>query len=373
MALLLSLSAALLLAAYAGYPLAMMLRARAAPRPLRMGGEVPARWSVIVCARDEAAVIGRKLASVLAEAPGAEVIVVDDGSRDGTAEAAARPGVRVIARPVPGGKAAALACGAAAATGEILVLTDARQPLAPGSIAALLAPFSDPTVGAVSGELALPAQKGALGLYRRMDDALRRAEAASGSSVGVTGALWALRRGLFVAPPPGLILDDLFLPLWVARMGFRVVVAPNARAFDEASPDPARERRRRTRTLAGNFQLLGACPWLLLPGRNPLLLRLVGHKLLRLVAPLALAGVLVASVGLWPAPVAVLALVGQGLLYGLAAAASASWFTRVGGPIGMLGRACHAFVLLHAAVVLGAYHVLRGREGRLWRDGEVGA
>src|SRR5437763_1586522 len=83
-----------------------------------------------------------------------------------------------------------------------------------------------------------------------------RAEAAAGSSVGATGALWAMKRALWTPLPSGILLDGLYQPLCVARQGARVTVEPLARVRDAASPDPARELRRRTRTLAGNLQLV---------------------------------------------------------------------------------------------------------------------
>src|SRR5262249_13448061 len=144
-----------------------------------------------------------------------------------------------------------------------------------------------PEIGAVTGELALP-PGGVLGFYRRYDDWIRRAEASRGSSIGVTGALWALRRSLFTPVPPDTLADDLFLPMMVIAQRRRVVCAPAARALDSVPHDPRLEFRRRVRTLAGNFQLLGLAPWLLSPRRNPAFFAFVSHKLLRLASPLLL-------------------------------------------------------------------------------------
>src|SRR4051812_25381002 len=111
------LSLSLLAFTYAGYPLLMWLLARLRPRPLapEPTGDPPT-VSVIIPARDEAQVIGAKIESVLAQADAAsrlELIVVDDGSRDATAQAAAAAGatcdrVRVLERAAPSGKATAL-------------------------------------------------------------------------------------------------------------------------------------------------------------------------------------------------------------------------------------------------------------------------
>lgn len=398
-------SLALLAMTYAGYPLAMLALARLRARP--WPGVEPDRAascssttvSVIIPARDEEAVLARKLESVLAQPwprDRLEVIVVDDGSRDGTDEQVRRfeaRGVRLVSLPRAAGKAVAINAGVAASVGEVVVLTDARQPLEPGALPWLVAPLvGATTVGAVSGELALDGGAAArshdegLGAYRHMDDALRRAEAASGSAVGVTGALWALRRALFVPLPRGLLLDDLYLSLWVARRGRRVVVAPRARVRDVASPSPAHELRRRIRTLAGNFQLLRVAPWLLSPRDNPLFLRLLGHKLLRLIAPLALVAAAFSNLVLaLPAdrtPLYLATLAVQVAGYALAAWARPPQKLGGGlgagapGPLDRLARLCRSFVFLHVAAGYALWRFLRHEEHLLWRDGtreEAGA
>src|SRR5262249_24733755 len=151
---------------------------RLRPRPVAADRRLHPLLTVIVPARDEARVLPRKLASIAAQGwpeDRLEVLVIDDGSADDTAAVAERAGgVRGLRLGAPLGKAAALQRGVEAARGEILVLTDARQPLATGALVELVAPLADPTVGAVSGELALAPGGGGLGLYRRLDDALRR-------------------------------------------------------------------------------------------------------------------------------------------------------------------------------------------------------
>src|SRR5947209_970516 len=116
----------LLLFTYAGYPLLMAVWARLRRRPVRFAlprtSFVPS-VSVVIPGRDEARVIGKKIASVLAQgwpADRLQLIVVDDGSRDGTAEAARRAAdccnaaIEVIELAAPSGKAAALNAGVAA-------------------------------------------------------------------------------------------------------------------------------------------------------------------------------------------------------------------------------------------------------------------
>jgi cellulose synthase/poly-beta-1,6-N-acetylglucosamine synthase-like glycosyltransferase len=369
---LLLLALAALVYTYIGYPILAALRAPSGVLPV--GSPLRhASVTVIIAARDEARVLPRKLASLFAQGypmDRVQVLVVSDGSRDETAEVArqADPAVEVLERPTPAGKPSALNLAAGHSRGEILVLTDARQPLRPGALEALVAPFSDPTVGAVTGEIDLGAGRAGSetpGLYRRYDDWIRRSEARRGSAIGVTGALWALRRSLFTPLPPGTLADDLFLPLMVVAQGKRVVCAPAARATDEATDDLRHDFRRRVRTLAGNFQLIAGAPWLLRPDRNPAFFSFVSHKVLRLTSPLWLALLFLGSLlGAGTLPAALLAL--QIALYGFALAGC--FATSVPGRIGACARASLAFVSVNAAVVAAGLAIARGRGDRLWRS-----
>jgi hypothetical protein len=94
-----------------------------------------------------------------------------------------------------------------------------------------------------------------------------------------------MRRELFEPLPHGTVLDDVLVPMRVAATGRRVVFEPRAIAWDQPSQLPEQERRRKIRTLAGNYQLIQLAPWLIDPWRNPLWFRFVSHKLLRLMAP----------------------------------------------------------------------------------------
>lgn len=101
------------------------------------------RISVIIPARDEAQALPDCLRGVLAAVPGCELIVVDDGSSDGTAVIAAELGACVISHPYPKGNGAAVKTGARAATGEILVFMDADGQHRPEDIPRLLAKLEE--------------------------------------------------------------------------------------------------------------------------------------------------------------------------------------------------------------------------------------
>lgn len=285
---------------YAGYWL--VLRVFARRRPVQPAAIEPT-VSVVIAARNEGPHLAAKLRNLAAldyPAHRLQIIVVSDGSSDETPAVLAEfPEVIAVLLPVAGGKALALNEGVRRATGDLLLMLDVRQRLDADVLQRLLPPFADETVGAVSGELLLEAEDGtpsteALGIYWKIEKAVRRMESESGSVVGVTGAVYMMRRALYQPLPAGLVLDDVLVPMQVARQGRRVLFQPAAVARDRIFAEPGKEFRRKVRTLTGNLQLVQLAPWLL-RSANPLLFRFVSHKLLRLVVPFLLVTMLVAS------------------------------------------------------------------------------
>lgn len=345
--------------AYAGYPALVWWLARHRPHPAVRQPLRP-RVSVVIAAWNEAQHIATKVEGLAQqEYPSEllEVIVACDGSRDGTpwfAERARRlwgDRLHVLWSDEHRGKAAALDAAVAEAKGEVLVFTDARQPLSPDAITALVERFADPEVGAVGGELVL-GEGAPVGVYWRYEAALRRLESQAGSSIGVSGALYALRRELWQPLPEETILDDLLVPMRVRLANKRVVLEPRARAFDRAAGGAA-EFRRKVRTLSGNFQLLLIEPALLLPWRNPSWLGFVSHKLLRLLVPYAMVVALLAAAAL-PDPWRLILFGGQVVGYLLALA---RWLGA--GERSRLARLCETVVVLNAAAVAGTFRFLR--------------
>src|SRR5262249_12924358 len=168
----------------------------------------------------------------------------------------------------------------------------------------------------------------------------------------------------FTAIPVGALADALSLPMMVVAQRKRAVCAPSARCLDTLPRDPRADFRRRVRTLAGNFQLLGWAPWLLSPRRNPAFFTFVSHKVLRLLSPGLLAGIGVASL-LREGPLFGAARAAQVLLYGFALAGC--FAQEATGAVAALSRAALAFVMVNIAILTAAFQLARGRADSLWR------
>ena len=368
-------AAALVGYSYLGYPAWLWLRSRWSPRPARRSSgpsSATPTVSAVMVVRNEESVIARKLDNLLTlDYPqgNLEVIVVSDGSSDRTpailASYARDSRVRALMKPEPHGKAAGLNDAIQLATGEVLLFTDARQQIESGALRFLIENFADPDVGAASGELMLgdptsgETGKG-MGLYWRIEKEIRELESASGSVVGVTGAIYCARRNLIEPLPEGAILDDVLLPMQVVRQGFRVIFDSRARAWDAPYLGKGREFSRKVRTLTGNYQLLQIAPWLL-SSQNAIRFEFVSHKLLRLASPFALLALLIASMFL-PQPFYRAVLASQLAFYALSLAALAG--VRIG-PLSRIADPARTFVILNSAALVAFVNFVTGRKA-IW-------
>lgn len=292
--------AGLLVYTWVGYPLLVRLLAMGRrPRPLESRQQIPFVSVVIATRETSDAIVGRvtDLASTGYPASHLEVVVSLDARRGAPLPAmpATAFETQIISGDPPGGKSAALNAGVRAAKGEIIVFTDTGQRFAPDTIHRLATRVaSDPQLGALSGALHLGTHESkrlsATALYWRYERWLRRWEAQLHSAVGVTGAVYAMRREDWTPLPPGLILDDLYAPMKLVLRGYRIGFDRAALAYDSRAFAPTTEYRRKARTQTGVLQL---CAWLrpvLDPRRNPIWVQFVSHKVLRLLTPYLLIG-----------------------------------------------------------------------------------
>lgn len=363
---------ALVLYTYTLYPVLAVVLARWLGRTPATAPITPP-LTVVVAAHNEATRIEARVRDLLEQEYPPEnlhVIVVDDGSSDGTAAAAEAVGdsrVRVVRLTENAGKAAALNAGVAATSTELVAFTDARQRFAPGALRMLAEPFADPEVGVVSGELVIESDASGraadIGSYWHIETALRENEARLGWLHGVSGAIHAMRHELVPTLPIGLVLDDMYLPATALFAGKWVWMARDAVAFDNASKDESEEFRRKLRTLAGNWQLMAKLPRLLNPFANPAWFAFVSHKLLRLIAPWALVAALIASAVAWQPFYAVLCAL-QLMTYALATLAILSPRAVARIP---LAATAGTFLLLNAAALWSLPASLALNPRSLWK------
>ncbi|MEV4639692.1 bifunctional polysaccharide deacetylase/glycosyltransferase family 2 protein [Actinoplanes sp. NPDC049548] len=238
-------------------------RLRRDRRPLEYVGPV----SVIVPAYNEAANIAATVRSLVrSDYPAVEVIVVDDGSTDGTADIVERLGllgVYVLRQP-NAGKPAALNHGIGYAQHDILVLVDGDTVFEPDAIGRLVQPLRDPRVGAVSGNTKVANRRGLLGRWQHLEYVIgfnldRRMFDIAQCMPTVPGAIGAFRREA-VEDVGGVsaqtLAEDTDFTMAVLRAGWRVVHEPAAIAWTEAPESLRQLWRQRYRWCYGTMQAM---------------------------------------------------------------------------------------------------------------------
>lgn len=367
-------SLGLLVYAMAGYPLVLALCRR--PRRVRPGAAAcPATEaarqpaiSLLLSVYNEEAVIARKLKNfqeIAYPRPLLELIIVSDGSTDATdriVNQSAIPGVTLLRQEGRLGKSSALNLAARHATGEILFFTDADSMLHPDCLTKLSRSFADPHVGLASGLSLYLDENGketAGSLYRRYEEWIKEKEGGLFGIIGADGAVYAMRKELFIPLEPACI-NDFLHPIQVVLAGKKAVAVPDALITEAGTNTDSRtELARQTRIMAQSwFICLRYSVPLLRAGQGGFLWQLASHKLLRW---LALPLLFLCAAAAWSAPgfFAALTLAGLGL-FGLCATLGAR---RRGG---MPGRVGWMFLLQSAAAMLGLLQLARGNRYVAW-------
>jgi cellulose synthase/poly-beta-1,6-N-acetylglucosamine synthase-like glycosyltransferase len=293
------LSAGAIVYTHLGYPLLLWLLARlrtgsgrrdSNPRPSAWQAEGLPTVSLIVPAYDEEEVIADKVANALAldyPRDRLQVIVASDGSSDATAERARAAGASLVLELPPGGKVTALNAAAEQAAGEILAFSDANSVWARDALRRLVAPFVDPGVGYVCGQVRFldPDGNNLEGAYWRYEMAVREAESALAGVTAGNGAIYAVRRDAYIPLAPSGS-HDLSFPFRLAKRRLRSLYAPAARAEEKMVPTIEGELARKRRMMVGLWDIVAGEGMLAPRGYPPLYAFEIGsHRLLRYLSP----------------------------------------------------------------------------------------
>jgi cellulose synthase/poly-beta-1,6-N-acetylglucosamine synthase-like glycosyltransferase len=369
------LAAILLGITYAGMPLVTLVRARVARRE-HAGADIEPLVSLVIAAHNEAGVIRARLENLVQldyPRDRLEIIIVSDGSTDGTDDIVAEYADRGIRLLAPGrvGKGAALEAGVAASTGGILVFSDANSQYAPDAVRALVRPFADPEVGGVAGNQVYLREGESDGTavgergYWDFDRLLKRSQSVAGSVTSGTGAIYAIRREHFGPIPEG-VTDDMLNTIRVVDAGQRLVFAEDAVAFEPVAPSGQLEFRRKVRIMTRSFRALVLMRRLFDPRRTGwYAAQLLWHKVLLRTAAVPLLALAVVSPLLWRhGPIYRLATVGQAVCYGLAAAGIALARHPIGRAAPLAVPAY--FTLVNVASLRALWNLVRGDRIDRW-------
>lgn len=366
--------------AYLGYPLLIFVLARVFGRipspPQLHSGQLP-RASVLVSALNEEDVIESRVLNNLAQdypPELLEIVIASDGSIDTTAakvrELEGRyPGqVRLIDYPVRRGKATVLNETLPRITGEIVVLSDANTYFEPDAVRNLVRWFGDTSVGVVCGKLNLvdvASGTNVDSLYWRYENFLKNCEGKLGALLGSNGAIYAIRRELFIPIPPDTIIDDFMIPLLIKmRHHQRIVFDVQAIAKEETAPNVKAEFKRRVRIGAGGFQSLTRLAALSLPTHGWTSLAFICHKMLRWMCPFFLILALIANLLLIQQPLYRMVLALQVSFY--LAAMIGAFLPGNSLPV-RLFRLSTMFTSMNIALAFGLWRWLLGQQRGTWQ------
>jgi cellulose synthase/poly-beta-1,6-N-acetylglucosamine synthase-like glycosyltransferase len=333
--------------------------------------------SVIIAAYNEEDSIAERLDNVLAldyPPEKLEIIIASDGSSDDTERIVAcyeDRGVKLLSLPRRG-KIHALNDAVATATGEILVFSDANSIYEKKALRELAANFSDPKVGGVGGNTIYTTDANAdscsegENLYWSYDKWLKEMESKTGSIISAHGAIYAIRRSLYLPQTDSAVTDDFAISTSIVEQGHRLVFEREARAYEVAIPAAEREFWRKVRMMTRGLRGVMIRKKLLNPFRYGFYsVILFTHKLLRRLVAFMLLVLLASSVALYS----------HNMFYSLFAAAQIAFYILAG--IGYLLRDQRLgkvkllyipffYCLANSAALIAFMNILRGHQIERW-------
>lgn len=368
-------SAFLVAYVYVLYPAGMWLLAKGFGQPHRVNDQLRPKVTLLVSAYNERSVIASKLENSLAldySPEHLEIVVVSDCSDDGTDEIVASyaaRAVRLVRQNQRLGKAAGLNLGVAQSTGNVIVFSDANAIYQRDALIQLVRHFSDPLIGYVVGNAKYLETAGRTasaeseGFYWKMETQLKHLESQFGSVVGGDGAIYAIRKDLFLPLLPTDI-NDFLNPLQIVARNYRGVYEPAAVCFEEAGESFKKEFRRKVRIISRSLNAIRREPHVILPWVQPRhWLALVSHKLLRWFAPVYLILLIVSSGVLSNSRAYFVAFLLQLVFYALAIA---GWLLERWANIPKYFYLPYYFCVVNAASLLGIFRFSSGTLSPTW-------
>jgi cellulose synthase/poly-beta-1,6-N-acetylglucosamine synthase-like glycosyltransferase len=362
---------------YAIYAVLVWCLARWFGRSSSAPPQDPELWpqvTLLIAAYNEQAVIEERIHNALAmdyPVDRLEIVIGLDGCSDGTAAIVRRfedRGVRLLDYSQRRGKASVLNAAITGVEGEIVLMSDANTDIDPQAARQLVRWFGDQRIGAVVGRLILTdprSGRNADGLYWKYETFLKKCEGRLGALLGANGAIYAIRRELYVPIPPDTIVDDFVVPLLAKlRSGSTIIYEPDAVAREETAPSITSEFHRRARIGAGGFQSIALLWKLLDPRRGWIAFTFFSHKVLRWLCPFFLIGLLVSNAILWNRPFFAWTLGAQIAFYGMSLLAA---FAPNGVKLPRLVRLMTMFTSMNAALLVGFVRWMRKRQNAAWR------
>lgn len=257
--------------------------------------------SFIVAAYNEETFIEEKIVNSLQQnypSSNIEFIFITDGSTDKTVSIIQEyPVIKLLHSKERKGKSAALNRAIAAASNDILIMSDANTFLNKDAVQYIAAHYASEQVGGVAGEKKVMHSMNDAedvgkreGLYWKYESFLKKLDSEFYSVVGAAGELFSVRRNLYQPLPDSVILDDFIISLKAAQQGYKIVYEPRAYASELSSVSIKEEKKRKVRIAAGGFQAMRMLLPLLYFWKHPRLTFLyVSHRVLRwTLSPLCL-------------------------------------------------------------------------------------
>jgi len=338
--------------------------------------------SIIISAKNEGSVLEERIKNLSQQDYDSsliEMIIVSDGSTDNTEfivrniidKNIIKMEIKLISLTESEGKPNALNLAVSVAKGEILIFADCRQKFEKDAFKYLVSYFTETSIGAVSGELVFRASNDSsiqmqVGMYWMYEKFIRKLESNIGSTIGVTGAIYAMRRSLYTPLNKCTLIDDVVIPIGILSKNYKVIFSQSAIAYDYVSKNEKHEWRRKVRTLAGNWQLLNKDISQLFGLRCLQLFMVFSHKLFRVFVPFFLIIILILSL-LIDGDIYKFIFIMQFIVY---FSVLVSHFVPTIKKYKIINLA-YFFVLLNIAALAGFIFWITGNTDQLWKSGRI--